>query len=76
MKVAIDIPDHMYNTVVETGRFFPYRFNAAKAIKNGKAIPNGRLIDADALKKEYKSGNWDLHKVLDVAPTIIEVTDE
>lgn len=34
--------------------------------------PHGRLIDADKVIATHKVGNWDLHKVLAEAPTIIE----
>lgn len=34
--------------------------------------PHGRMIDADKVIATHKVGNWDLHKVLAEAPTIIE----
>ena len=45
-----------------------------KAIKNGTPLPkgHGRLVDADEIERTHKGDNWDLHKVLKNAPTIIE----
>ena len=37
--------------------------------------PHGRLIDADKVIATHKVGNWDLHKVLAEAPTIIEAEE-
>ena len=51
MKIVIDIPEQVYNTLIETGNYGYYSFDAKKAIKNGTPLPkgHGRLIDADAL---------------------------
>lgn len=38
MQLTIDIPDHIYNTLVETGKYLPYSFDAKKAIKNGTPL--------------------------------------
>ena len=39
MKVVINIPDHIYHTLVETGKYGYYKFDAKKAIKNGTPLP-------------------------------------
>lgn len=76
MQIVIDIPDE-YRDYIKRNYNFRGKddYNAAvMAIANGIVLPkgHGRLIDADALKETYKSGNWDLHKVLDHAPTVLE----
>ena len=38
MKVIIDIDDNVYEWVKNTGTFGIYRFNTAKAIKNGTPL--------------------------------------
>ena len=35
MKLIIDIPDHIYSMVNNTGTFGCYRFNTSKAIRQG-----------------------------------------
>ena len=49
MQVIIDIPSHIYKTLIETGTYGYYKFDSKKAIKNGTPLPKGygRLIDAD-----------------------------
>lgn len=56
MQVVIEIPDHIYNTLVETGGYGPYRFDAKKAIRNGAVLPigHGRIIDEDKIEFEPK----------------------
>jgi hypothetical protein len=39
MKVIIDIPEQIYNMVMNTGTYGVYRFNSTKAIKKGKPLP-------------------------------------
>ena len=41
MHVVIDIPEEIYQYVVNTGTYGHYRFNSAKAIKNGIPLPKG-----------------------------------
>ena len=54
MKLIIDIPDNVYEMVMNTGTFGIYRFNTAKAIKNG--IP---LDDVKAeIQAKYDSIPW------------------
>ena len=35
MKLVIDIPEHIWNTVINTGTFGYYRFNTSRAIRKG-----------------------------------------
>ena len=51
MKIIIDIPDHIYRTLIETGKYGYYAFDAKKAIKKGKRLPKGHgdLIDVTTL---------------------------
>lgn len=75
MLILIDIPEHIYKTVIETGKFFPYRFNTVKAIKNGKTIPKGYgdLIDRKALMDNgYQMEPVEMWYGIKYAPTIIE----
>ena len=41
MKLIIDIPDHIYSMVTNTGTFGCYRFNTSKAIRQG--IPLNKI---------------------------------
>ena len=50
MKLIIDIPDHVYEWVKNTGKFGMYRLDTAKVIQNG--IP---LDDVKAEIEEYRS---------------------
>lgn len=52
MQITIDIPDHIYKTVIETGKFFPYRFDTVKAIKNGKALQKGKWFNRHYIKAD------------------------
>lgn len=54
MHVVIDIPEDIYQYVVNTGTYGHYRFNSAKAIKNGIPLPkgHGKLIDVKDLLEE------------------------
>lgn len=83
MQIVIEIPENFYNgvkVVTEESEDITEEVVTLpmECIANGIPLPkgHGRLIDADALKKAYKSGNWDLHKVLDGAETIIEAESE
>lgn len=77
MQVVIEIHENLFNALKDND-YIPYDRPIKDAIIDGIILPknHGRLIDADALKKAYKSGNWDLHKVLDGAETIIEAESE
>lgn len=78
MKVIIDIDDNVYEWVKNTGTFGIYRFNTAKAIKNGTPLPkgHGRLIDADALnRKDVNCANVPMN-FIDTALTIVKADKE
>jgi hypothetical protein len=66
MKLVIDIPEDIYQYVMNTGTYGHYRFNSAKAIKNGTPLPkgHGRLIDAGVLAVALAQIDW--------ADTIVE----
>ena len=51
MQVVIEIDEEIYNMVMNTGTFGCYRFNTAKAIKNGTPLPkgHGNLKDEDEI---------------------------
>jgi len=53
MKLIMNIPDHIYEMVTNTGTFGCYRFDTRKAIKKGTPLPegHGRLCDLDAALK-------------------------
>ena len=85
MEIIIKMPDHIYNTVIETGKFFPYRFNTVKAIKNGTVIPkgHGRLKDIDWInenceghRSEEDGSRYYAWKDIDRAQTIIDADTE
>ena len=40
MKIVIDIPNFIYKTLIETGKYGFYRFDAKRAIKNGISFDN------------------------------------
>ena len=75
MKLIIDIPDDYMKhiDIYEKGSLFDMVLTGA--IKNGTPLPegHGRLIDADAYRKEMlDSREFDFFKRLDMQPTIIE----
>ena len=87
MEIVIDIPDQIYNQLIETGKYLPYQFNTKKAIKEGTPLPkwHGDLIDRDELKKEYPHDeDWEypvntnsyVVESIDNAPTIIQANKE
>ena len=73
MRLVIDIPDRMYDTVKD-GTYCGSLYNE---LKNGIPLPkgHGRLIDADQLYDyivdEYSEGEQLAIDILD-APTVIE----
>ena len=81
MKIIIEIPDQIYNTLIETGNYGYYRFDAKKAIKKGTPLPkgHGRLIDVNRIVYDNECiwgsdgccTNQDIIN-LDKTPTIIE----
>ena len=49
MKLIIDISDNVYEWVMNTGKFGNYRFDTAKAIKNGTPLDDIK----DEISKAY-----------------------
>ena len=70
MKLIIDIPDHIYEMVINTGTFGCYRFDTRKAIKNGTPIPdnatNGDVIKAMFPNTEVDDYDYGKDPVIDV----------
>lgn len=56
MQLVIEIPDKVYEMVMNTGTYGCYRFNSTRAIREGIPLPKryGRLIDADKLNRKQK----------------------
>lgn len=78
MQIVIDVPEDAHGRIVRPDRIFTDDdINAVVlAVYNGIELPkgHGRLIDADALKDEWKEG---FHKkivdaLMDEAPTVLE----
>jgi hypothetical protein len=55
MKLVIEIPEDTYQYVINTGTYRHYRFNSAKAIKNGTPLPDN--FDLEGLKSDMKALN-------------------
>lgn len=57
MQVVINVPDKIYEMVMNTGTYGCYRFNSTKAIREGVSLPkgHGRLIDADYVTKDLNT---------------------
>lgn len=76
MKLVIEMDEHEYKEILKDGNINFLRI--IKAIKNGTPLPNGRLIDGDALYKEVASWGMndyepsDFLDEIDRTPTIIE----
>ena len=84
IELVIKIPENTYRQIQALARngYFEHDIcgNSMRRIANGTPLPkgHGRLIDADALKNEWKNG---FHKkivdaLMDDAPTIIEADKE
>ena len=82
MQILIDIDKERYNEIVNHYDTFPKQMRdyGVEAIRNGTVLPkgHGRLIDADALKDEWKEG---FHKkivdaLMDEAPTVLDADKE
>ena len=71
MQIVIDIPEAKVKDPASIDLFY-----MVGAIKNGIPLPkgHGRLIDADALKNEWKNGFYKkiVDALMDDAPTIVE----
>ena len=89
MKIVIDIPDDVYNSIKSTEEIINYiakdgggsmALHGSLAIINGIILPkgHGRLIDADALDKDCESSEYHeaITSWLDLAPTIIKADKE
>lgn len=64
MKLIIDIPDHIYSMVTNTGTFGCYRFNTSKAIMQG--IPLNKIRTEIS---NIKESEWvDPHTILARTP--------
>ncbi len=55
MQVVIDVPDKVYEMVMNTGTYGCYRFNSTKAIREGVPLPeeHGILGDFKPTSKAY-----------------------
>ena len=71
MQIVIDIPDQIYDQLIETGKYLPYQFNAKKAIKEGIPLPKGHgdLVDRNDLLNE-------LYVIDDYAGNEINIVDK
>lgn len=70
MQIVIDIPEEMYQNVLNG----TYCGTLYEELKNGTPLPkgHGRLIDADALPlNDIDDANYGSNYIL-IAPTIIE----
>ena len=82
MQVVIDVPDKVYEMVMNTGTYGCYRFNSSKAIKEGIPLPkgHGKLKDVSELipDSDYDDGECLAVSVSQIksAPTIIEADVE
>ena len=75
-EVVIKIPEEEYEVIVNSEDCGLHTLT--RAIAKGTPLPkgHGRLIDADELNRTHKGDNWDLHKVLNNAPTVLEANKE
>lgn len=55
MRLVIEIPEDIYQYVINTGTYGHYHFNSAKAIKNGTPLPDN--FDLEGLKNDMKALN-------------------
>jgi len=87
MRVVIEIPDKVYTYVKrgwEESKFDSVISHVFNGIINGVVLPehHGRLIDADALREDFKASKkisfaerMNISCIVDHAPTIIEGSD-
>lgn len=70
MKLIIDIPDHIYSMVTNTGTFGCYRFNTSKAIRQGVPLDKIR----DEIEQTADGKHWNVATVsgLRIAIDIID----
>lgn len=77
MQVVIEIPDETYEYISNGSETSIDESNVVTAVRNGTLLPkgHGKLIDADAYRKEMLSSKeFDFFKRLDMQPTIIPAT--
>ena len=55
IELVIKIPEEVYQYVMNTGTYGHYRFNSARAIRNGTALPDN--FDLEGLKSDMKALN-------------------
>ena len=79
MQIVIDIPEDVYTRLFDNGIqdneiAIDDVCEMARASRLGTPLPkgHGRLIDADKIINSYLEGNWNMHKILNDAPTIVE----
>lgn len=53
MQLMIDIPEDTYQHVINTGTYGPYRFNSARAIRNGTPLPENHGRKFEEIVVEY-----------------------
>lgn len=83
MKIVIDISDEDYNVICANADFYKANhWGAAEvwdAIVSGVILPkgHGRLIDADAYRKDMMdSEEFNFFKLLDMQSTVVEADDQ
>lgn len=63
MTVIIDIPDNVYEWVMNTGTFGIYRFNTAKAIKNGTPLDEVKAEIEKQIERDFAFAETETLKV-------------
>lgn len=88
MQIAIEVPDNFYERVTKDGCMsYKDAEVVANAFYTGKALPrgHGRLIDADAITKDFNTFQESFvintaalceHTVVCLAPTVVEADKE
>ena len=70
MKLIIDIPDHIYSMVTNTGTFGCYRYNTSKAIRQG--VPLDKIRAEIAEYKDDKIIHFERNEMIDIVLDIID----
>ena len=90
MQIVIDISEEKYELIMRCGKDetnYPTTLALYDAVKSGTVLPkHGRLIDADAMTKDYdtfqksivlnKTENGSIVGIVCVAPTVLEADKE
>lgn len=63
MKLIIDIHDHIYSMVTNTGTFGCYRFNTSKAIRQGVPLDKIRTEITEEIEA-YRMSDWEANDLL------------